>query len=107
VTAEYGTPTAAGGEREATGGKREAAGGRALADWSARRIILASVLWLVGAPLLAAVGLVLAGLLVAAISGDQRIGFTARLSNWSLAWFYLPPLVLVGAWLWARGRKRQ
>jgi membrane protein implicated in regulation of membrane protease activity len=64
-------------------------------------------LWLVGAPVLAAVGLVLAGLLLAALSGDQRIGFTVRLSNWSLAWFYVPPLALVAAWLWARRGNRQ
>jgi hypothetical protein len=73
---------------------------RSLASWSTRRVVVACVLWLVGAPVLAALGLVLGGLVVAGISGDQRVGFTARLSDWTLAWFYVPPLVLIGAWLW-------
>jgi hypothetical protein len=60
------------------------------------------VLWLVGAPVLLAIGLLLGGLLLAAISGDQKLGFTARLTNWSLAWFYVPPLLLVIAWLWSK-----
>jgi hypothetical protein len=45
------------------------------------------------------IGLLLAGLLAAAVSGDQKIAFTARLDNWSLAWFYVPPLLLLTAWL--------
>ena len=77
---------------------------RSLATWSARRVIVACVLWLVGAPVLAAVGLVLAGLLLALISRGTHIAFTARLTDWSLAWFFVPPLVLLGTWLWARAR---
>jgi hypothetical protein len=72
---------------------------RSLASWSTRRVVVACVLWLVGAPVLAALGLVLGGLVLASISGDQRIGVTARLSDWTFAWFYVPPLVLIGAWL--------
>jgi hypothetical protein len=67
---------------------------------------VACVLWLVGAPVLAAIGLILAGLMAAALSGEQRLGFTAKLDNWSLAWFYVPPLALIAAWLWSRGRAR-
>ena len=74
---------------------------RSLASWSTRRVVVACVLWLVGAPVLAAVGLVLGGLVVAGISGDQHIAFTARLSDWTFAWFYVPPLALIGAWLWS------
>jgi hypothetical protein len=78
---------------------------KSLSKWSTRRIIVACVLWLLGAPVLAVLGLILAGLIAAALSGDQKIGFTARLDNWSLAWLFLPPLLLVGAWLWSK-RKR-
>lgn len=63
---------------------------------------MACVLWLVGAPVLAALGLILAGLLAAALSGHTAISFTARLDNWSLAWFYVPPILLVIAWLWSK-----
>ena len=63
---------------------------------------MACVLWLIGAPVLAALGLILAGLIAAGLSGDQKLAFTARLDNWSLAWFYVPPLLLVAAWLWAK-----
>ena len=73
-----------------------------LSTWSTRRVIVACAMWLLGAPILAAIGLILAGLLAAALSGDTKIAFTARLDNWSLAWFYVPPLILVVAWLWSR-----
>jgi hypothetical protein len=62
------------------------------------------VLWLIGAPVLGTIGLILAGLVAAAFSGNQRLGFTARLDNWSLAWLFVPPLVLVGVWIWSRRR---
>lgn len=75
-----------------------------LSTWSARRVVLACVLWLVGGPVLAMIGLILAGLIATAFSGDQHLAFTARLDNWSLAWFYVPPLVLIGWWLWLRRR---
>ena len=52
--------------------------------------------------MLAALGLILAGLLAAAVSGNTKISFTAQLDNWSLAWFYVPPLLLVIAWLWSK-----
>jgi hypothetical protein len=65
-------------------------------------VIVACALWLVGAPVLVAIGLILAGLIAAAFSGEQKLGFSARLDNWSLAWFFVPPLVLVSAWLWSR-----
>ena len=77
---------------------------RSLATWSARRVIIACVLWLIGAPVLGTIGLILAGLVAAAFSGNQRLGFTARLDNWSLAWLFVPPLVLVGVWIWSRRR---
>jgi hypothetical protein len=57
---------------------------------------------MVGAPLLAAVGILLGGLVLALFSGSTRIGLTVKLSDWSLAWFFVPPLVLVGARLWSR-----
>jgi hypothetical protein len=60
------------------------------------------VLWVVGAPLLATVGLILAGLAAAAFSGGTHLSFTATLTNWSLAWFYVPPLLLVIAWVWLK-----
>jgi hypothetical protein len=75
---------------------------RSLSDWSTRRVIVACVLWLVGAPVLGTIGIILAGLIAAAFSGDQKLSFTARLDNWSLAWFLVPPLLLVAAWLWSR-----
>jgi hypothetical protein len=77
-----------------------------LSKWSTRRVIVACVLWLVGAPVLATIGLILAGLVAAALSGDQKIGFTARLDSWSLAWFFVPPLLLVTAWLWSKRASR-
>ena len=78
-----------------------------LSTWSTRRVIVACVLWLVGAPVLATIGLILAGLVAAAFSGDQNIKFTASLDNWSLAWFYIPPLLLLIAWLWSRRSNAQ
>jgi hypothetical protein len=72
-----------------------------LATWSTRRVVVACVLWLVGAPVLAALGLVLGGLVLAGISGDQHIAVSAKLSDWTFAWFYVPPLVLISAWLWS------
>ena len=77
---------------------------RALSTWSTRRVLVACVLWLVGAPVLAAIGLLLAGVVLALFSGHQRIGFTASLNTWTLAWFYVPPILLVVAWLFA-GRR--
>jgi hypothetical protein len=57
------------------------------------------VIWLLGAPVLAAIGLLLGGLALAALSSGQHIGFSVSLNNWSLAWLFLPPVILVVAWL--------
>jgi hypothetical protein len=51
---------------------------------------------------LAAIGLLLGGLVLAAFSGHQRIGFTVGLSNWFGAWLFLPPIALAGAWISSR-----
>jgi len=77
-----------------------------LSKWSTRQVIVACALWLLGAPVVATIGLILAGLVAAAISGDQKIGFTASLNSWSLAWFFVPPFLLVSAWLWSRREDR-
>lgn len=73
-----------------------------LSTWSPRRVIVACVLWLLGAPVVAAIGLLLSGLVLAALSGGQHIGFSVSLSNWSGAWLFLPPVALVAAWIWSR-----
>jgi hypothetical protein len=73
-----------------------------LAKWSPRRVISACALWLVGAPILGAIGLVLGTAALAALSGKQSIGVTVSLTNLSLAWLFLPPLLLVGTWIWSR-----
>ncbi|HET9634452.1 MAG TPA: hypothetical protein VFP26_00860 [Gemmatimonadaceae bacterium] len=65
-------------------------------------MIVACALWLIGAPVLATLGLILAGLAAAAFSGGMKLAFTATLTNWSLAWFYVPPLLLIIAWLWSK-----
>jgi hypothetical protein len=70
-----------------------------LASWSLRRVIVACVIWLLGAPVLAAIGLLLGGLALAALSSGQHLGFSVSLNNWSLAWLFLPPVILVVAWL--------
>lgn len=80
---------------------------RWLASWSPRRVISACVLWLVGGPILGAIGLVLGTAALAGLSGKQSIGVTVRLSNLSLGWLFLPPILLVGAWTWSRGRARR
>ncbi len=75
---------------------------RELSTWTPRQIVVACVLWLVGAPLLAAIGLILGGLVLARFSGGQALGFTVRLSDWSWAWLFVPPITLVTAWFWSR-----
>jgi hypothetical protein len=75
---------------------------RELSTWSPRRVIVACVLWLLGAPVVAAIGLLLGGLVLAALSRGQHIGFSVSLSNWSVGWLFLPPVLLVGAWIWSR-----
>jgi len=80
---------------------------RALASWSPRRVISACILWLVGAPILGALGLVLGAAALAAFSGKQSIGVSVSISNVSLSWLFLPPILLVGAWIWSRVRARR
>lgn len=80
---------------------------RELASWSSRRLIVACVLWLVGAPVLAAIGIILGGLVLAAFSGGQALGFTVKLSDWSWAWLFIPPIALVTAWIWTRSKKKK
>lgn len=75
---------------------------RQISTWSTRRVIVACVLWLLGAPALAAIGLLLGGLVLALFSGHQRIGFTVGLSNWFGAWLFLPPIALVAVWIMSR-----
>jgi hypothetical protein len=75
---------------------------RRISTWSTRRVIVACVLWLVGAPVLAAIGILLGGLVLALFSGHQRLGFTVSMSNWFGAWLFLPPIALVVAWLSSR-----
>ena len=75
---------------------------KGLSGWSLRRVIVACVLWLLGAPVLGAIGLMLSGLVLATFSGRQAISFSVGLSNWSLAWLFLPPILLVAAWLRSR-----
>jgi hypothetical protein len=65
-------------------------------------VIVACLLWLLGAPVLGAIGLMLSGLVLARFSGRQSIAFSVSLSNWSLAWLFLPPILLVAAWLRSR-----
>jgi hypothetical protein len=67
-----------------------------------RRVIVACVLWLVGAPVLAAIGLLLGGLVLALFSGHQRVGFTVSISNWFGAWLFLPPIAFLAAWVMSR-----
>ena len=78
-----------------------------LASWTPRRVIVACVLWMLGAPVVGALGLVLGMLVVAALSGRQAVSFSASLTNLSASWLFGPPIVLVGAWIWARTRQRR
>jgi len=75
-----------------------------LSSWTPRRVIVACLLWIIGAPVAAAIGLLLGGLVVAALSGRQPVGFTARLTDWTAGWLFVPPIVLVGAWIFSRRR---
>jgi hypothetical protein len=47
-------------------------------------------------------GLLLGGLVLALLSGRQSIGLQVKLSNWVGVWLFLPPAVLIGAWIWSR-----
>ena len=80
---------------------------RQISSWSTRRVIIACVLWLVGAPVLAAIGLLLGGLALAVFSGHQQFGFSVSLSNWFGGWLFLPPIALVAAWVLSRRRPNE
>ena len=75
---------------------------RLLSSWTPRRLIAACVLWLLGAPVVGAIGLLLGGLVLALLSGRQSIGLQVKLTNWVGVWLFLPPAVLIGAWIWSR-----
>ncbi len=77
---------------------------RELSRWSTRKVIWACVLWLVGAPVATAVGLVLGGLVLTGFSGNTRVQISANLNNFVFGWFFVPPILLVAAWIGARGR---
>ena len=78
---------------------------RELSGWSTRKVILACVLWLIGAPVVAALGLVLAGLVLAGLSGKTQVQLQASITNLTLGWLFLPPVLLVSAWVWSKGRR--
>jgi hypothetical protein len=80
---------------------------RDLSQWSTRRVIAACALWLVGAPVAMALGLVLAGLVLARLSGKTSIALRAEITNLALGWLFLPPVLLVAAWVVARSRVRE
>ena len=73
-----------------------------LSSWSPRRVIVACLLWIIGAPVAAAIGLLLLGLILAALSGPQSIAFEIKLTNWTTGLLLVPPILLVGAWIWSR-----
>lgn len=78
-------------------------GVRRIAGWSLRRVALAAVLWILGAPVLAGIGLILGGLTLAAISGGQRVALSANLNGWATGfWLLGPPIALIAGWLMAR-----
>ena len=78
-----------------------------LASWTPRRVVVACVLWMLGAPVVGALGLVLGMLAVAGLSGHQSVSFSASLTNLSATWLFGPPIVLVGSWIWARTKQRR
>jgi hypothetical protein len=79
---------------------------RRISTWTSGRVFVACVLWMLGAPILAALGLVLGGLVVGRLSGSKNYSFHVSLTGWATgAWLFVPPIVLVGAWL--RMRKKR
>ena len=74
-----------------------------LSSWSPRRVIVACLLWIIGAPVATAIGLLL-GLILAGLSGPHSIAFEVKLTNWTTGLLFVPPIVLVGAWIWSRRR---
>lgn len=80
---------------------------RELSQWSTRKVVAACALWLVGAPVAVALGLVLAGLVLAGLSGKTSIALRAEITNLALGWLFLPPVLLVAVWIVARSRVRR
>lgn len=78
---------------------------RSLASWRARHVALACALWLLLAPLLVGLGLVLAGRVLEILDGGRDIAMALTINGWiAVAGWVLPPGVLVAAWLRARSR---
>jgi hypothetical protein len=77
--------------------------GRRISTWAPGHVFVACVLWMLGAPVLAALGLLLGGAVLGKLSGSQKFSFTVSLTGWATGvWLFVPPIVLVGAWLWSR-----
>jgi hypothetical protein len=58
---------------------------------------------MLGAPILAALGLLLGGLVVGKLSGPQNYSFHVSLNGWATGiWLFVPPILLIAAWLWSR-----
>jgi hypothetical protein len=58
---------------------------------------------MVGAPVFGAVGLLLGAAVIGKLSGSQKFSFTVSLTGWATGvWLLVPPIVLVGTWLWSR-----
>jgi hypothetical protein len=76
---------------------------RPLSTWSVKRVVIACAVWLIGAPLLAAVGLLLGGGVLSAFSGKTRVAISVSLTGWgTFPWLFAPPIILIAAWLWNR-----
>jgi hypothetical protein len=79
------------------------ASARRISTWTGRRVLVACVLWMLGAPVFAALGLLLGGLVVGKLSGSQSYSFHVSLTGWATGvWLLVPPIALVGTWLWSR-----
>ena len=77
---------------------------RRIAAWTPRRVVVTALLWVVASPILASLGLVLGGIVLALISGGQRFTFAISLNGWATGlWLLGPPVLLFAPWLMARG----
>jgi hypothetical protein len=86
-----------------TTGMSEPMNARRISTWAPGHVFVACVLWMLGAPVLAALGLLLGGAVLGKLSGSQKFSFTVSLTGWATGvWLFVPPIVLVGAWLWSR-----
>jgi hypothetical protein len=71
--------------------------------WSLRRILLLCAGWILAAPLLAALGIVIAGLVLDKLSARHGTSFSISLNGWSMFLpLFAPPVLLFAGWLWAR-----